>query len=75
MKDAPCLRQIYCVQHMPDKADYLGFAFGEGSHSRCSSESPPIMLTCPCIEHPLTPNIYIVKLGFTGVYIIFLFLL
>ena len=30
---------------------------------------------CPCNEHPLTPNFYIEKLGFTGVYIFFLFLL
>ena len=36
---------------------------------------PIIMLTCPCNVHTLTPHIYIVKLGFTGVYIIFLFLL
>ena len=34
-----------------------------------------IMLTCPCNEDPLTPHFYIVKLGFTGVYIFFLFLL
>ena len=31
--------------------------------------------TSPCNEDPLTPHFYIVKLGFTGVYIIFLFLL
>ena len=30
-----------------------------------------IMQTCPCNEDPLTPHFYIVKLGFTGVYIIF----
>ena len=35
----------------------------------------PIMITSPCNEYPLTPHFYIVKLGFTGVYIIFLFLL
>ena len=29
-----------------------------------------ITKTCPCNEHPLTPHFYIVKLGFTGVYII-----
>ena len=29
----------------------------------------PIMITSPCNEHPLTPHFYIVKLGFTGVYI------
>ena len=28
------------------------------------------MLTCPCNVHPLTPHFYIVKLGFTGVYLI-----
>ena len=32
-----------------------------------------IMLTCSCNVHPLTPHFYIVKVGFTGVYIIFLF--
>ena len=34
-----------------------------------------ITKTSPCNEHPFTPHFYIVKLGFTGVYIIFLFLL
>ena len=34
-----------------------------------------IIQTCPCNVHPLTPHFYIVKLGFIGVYIIFLFLL
>ena len=34
-------------------------------------EKPPsITQTCLCnVEDPLTPNFYIVKLGFTGVYI------
>ena len=34
-----------------------------------------IRITCLCNVDPLTPHFYIVKLGFTGVYIIFLFLL
>ena len=34
-----------------------------------------IMQTRLCNEYPLTPHFYIVKLGFTGVYLIFLFLL
>ena len=34
-----------------------------------------IMITCPCNEDPFTPHFYIVKIGFTGVYIIYLFLL
>ena len=33
------------------------------------------MVTWPYNEHPLTPHFYIGKLGFTLVYIIFLFLL
>ena len=32
-----------------------------------------ITKTSPCNEDPLTPHFYIVKLGFTGVNIIFLF--
>ena len=32
-----------------------------------------IMLTCPYNVNTLTPHFYIVKVGFTGVYIIFLF--
>ena len=34
-----------------------------------------IMLTCERDLNPLSPNFYIVELGFTGIYIIFLFLL
>ena len=34
-----------------------------------------IIITCTCDLYPLAPNFYIVKLGCTGVYIIFLFLL
>ena len=48
--------------------------------SKCSVTSASsclnyIMLTCPCNEDPLTPHFLIVKFGFTGVYIIFSFLL
>ena len=34
-----------------------------------------IRIICPLDLYPLAPHFYIVKLGFTGVYIIFLFLL
>ena len=34
-----------------------------------------IMKTIPCNEDPLTPYFYIVKMGFTKVYVFFLFLL
>ena len=37
--------------------------------------SRPIMLTSPCNVDPLTPNFYIVKVGFTGVYIFLMFAL
>ena len=30
-----------------------------------------IRITCPLVLYPLTPHVYIVKLGFTGVDIIF----
>ena len=38
-------------------------------------EETTIKITCPCNVDPLTPHFNIVKLGFTGVNIIFLFLL
>ena len=34
-----------------------------------------IRITSPCNKHPLIPHFYIEKLGFTRVYIFFLFLL
>ena len=34
-----------------------------------------IRKTCPCNVYPLKPHFYIVKLGFAGVYLFFLFLL
>ena len=34
-----------------------------------------IRKTCPCNIYPLKPHFYIVKLGYAGVYLFFLFLL
>ena len=34
-----------------------------------------IRITCPCNVYPLKPHFYIVKLGYAGVYLFFLFLL
>ena len=34
-----------------------------------------IRKTCPCNLYPLIPHFYIAKLGYTGVYLFFLFLL
>ena len=39
----------------------------------CQSYRSVITKTSPCNEHPLTPNFYIVKLGFAGVYIFLIF--
>ena len=39
------------------------------------SQKKVIRITYPCVYYPLAPYFYIVKQGFTGVYIIFLFLL
>ena len=38
-----------------------------------SRRSLHITKTSPCNENPLTPHFYIVKLGFTGVYIFLIF--
>ena len=35
----------------------------------CCTKICIIMQTSPCNEYPLTPQFYIVKLGFTGVYL------
>ena len=32
-----------------------------------------IRKTCPCNEYPLIPHFHIVKLGYAGVYLFFLF--
>ena len=45
------------------------------SRLKFSTFSPYITRTCLYNVDPLEPHFYIVKLGFTGVYIIFLFLL
>ena len=34
-----------------------------------------IRKTCPCNIYPLEPHFYIAKLGYAGVYLLFLFLL
>ena len=47
------------------------FAFAKLRFSH--NEAQIIMLICPCNVHPLTPHFYIVKLGFTKVFILFLF--
>ena len=52
----------------PQKDDFFPYMSLQQDSALC-------MQTCPCNLHPLTPHFYIVKLGFTGVYIIFLFLL
>ena len=43
--------------------------------SHCSKTNRIIRITCPCNVYPLIPHFYIVKLGFAGVYLFFLFVL
>ena len=59
---------VYILKHL------LGQA-GEHTFIRKALKYNIIMQTCPCNEYPRTPHFYIVKLRFTGVYLIFLFLL
>ena len=47
----------------------------EGCQKQQKRVKHGIRKTCLCDLNPLTPHFYIVKLGFTGVYIIFYFLL
>ena len=56
------------------KKKIRGSGGGMGWGGKVSVDVKFIMQTCPCNEHPLTPHFFIVKLGLTGVYIIFLFL-
>ena len=41
---------------------------------RCRMFAHDIRKTCPCNVYPLEPHFYIVKLGYAGVYLFFLFL-
>ena len=49
--------------------------FVSALYAKRTEIDPRITKTSPCKEDPLTPHFYIVKLGFTGVCIFFLFLL
>ena len=52
------------------------FSFiGRDILSKTKTKQKRIRITCPCNEHPLTPHFYIEKVGFSRVYIVFLFLL
>ena len=58
---------------------YLCVNYGKWIHYRgnghnCQNALPPLCITKTCLYNfdPLKPHFYIVKLGFTGVYIIFL---
>ena len=57
--------------------EYLGNSgqWMEVENGRTPEKAFTITKTSPCNEDPPTPHFYIVKLGFTGAYIFFLFLL
>ena len=67
--------EILIIEHLPEWEDMPNFL----SHAASLSRSSWIMVQSCCITKtclynfdPLKPHFYIVKLGFTGVYIIFL---
>ena len=54
------------------------YPFSKGDMTIMYPEKKPthcIRKTCPCHEYPFKPHFYIVKLGYAGVYLFFLFLL
>ena len=65
----------YAKNSFSKYAAHLSFGFSIRSDTNQGLKPLVIIITCACNEYPLTPHFYIVKLGFTGVYIIFLFLL
>ena len=67
-----------CVRHgrKPRRQVFSQRVLNEPYHNKATKTIKQyITKTCPCNEDPFTPHFYIVKLGFTGVNIIFLFLL
>ena len=75
-------RGCFCYAYKIYKSDIIDLkSVFPSSHVKVEYEDCDIffliMKTSLCNVHvyPLTPHFYIVKLGFTGVYIIFLFLL
>ena len=53
----------------------MGNSFHTVTWNRKHGKNITIRKTCPCNEYPLKPHFYIVKLGYAGVYLFFLFLL
>ena len=80
-----CGKMRSCLLNRPRKAKFLFCRKYSAPSGHRQSLGPVLLMflriaalirkTCPCNEHPLTPHFYIVKLGFTRVYIFFLFLL
>ena len=69
--DAECIRYCRCAPIRKPCHEIL--VFDQANNE--AAVSHVITKTCPCNEDPLTPHLYIVKLGFTGVNIIVLYLL
>ena len=69
--DAECIR--YCLCAPISKPCHEILVFNQANNE--AAVSHVITKTCPCNEDPLTPHLYIVKLGFTGIHIIVLYLL
>ena len=61
---------VYYRPIYPQKTNEKYFRTHINVHS-----SSPIRKTCPCKVYPLEPHFYVAKLGYAGVYLVFLFLL
>ena len=74
------IKDVFCYAYKINKSDLIDLkSVFPSSHVKVEYEDCDIfchiMKTSPCNVYPLTPHFYIFKLGFKGVYIIFLFLL
>ena len=67
---------FFLIALFPDHCIFVP-VYCMGKFSKCveSSQFDNIRKTCPCNEYPIKPHFYIVKLGYAGVYLFFLFLL
>ena len=65
---------LYLINSAVTMAVYVGIAvYYTIQEQRMVETANLIMKTCPCNKYPLKPHFYIVKLGFSGVYLFFLF--
>ena len=75
VKISPLRAPAAMVAALPNyKPISVGRPVTQDTRHLCHTQPPPVFITKTCLYNfdPLKPHFYIVKLGFTGVYIIFL---